>query len=668
MNLFDQKLQAAKQRQIVLYLSVAMLFFVSMLVLLGIMLATRGTRIEVQPIEAVQSTMHVHAGFAFIVADTLYTISKNPTIEVSAAGFQVSRQTLNDADFGKVMEVVLLPLPARVTISTNIADNQTMWLLGDTVLATAQTLQYELPAGNYNLMVRHRYYQDQTVALSLARGETFSKELVMLPVEGFAHINTIPSGATVSVNSTVMGMTPLQLKLLAGEHMVDVTLSGYQTIEDVFEISRDLPEVQRNYRLLLHEALVRTILSPHGGKLYLDGVLVQDPKQIKVTAGVTQSLKYSKDGYLPQSRSFNAAVGEVLQLNFALKEAIGQVTVASSPTAEVTINEKFMGTTPLNLSLQTVAQNITLRKAGFRSVTKRITPSVDYAKKIDVVLLPEEVAQLQQAAKQYTNTVGGMLKLFTPNDVFTMGAKRSENGQRANEFIRKVKLTKPFYAGVHEVTHAEYKQYKKTLKTTNPQHPVTSVSWQEAIGFCNWLSQREQLTPVYQIKNNQLQGITKNADGYRLLTEAEWEWLARKAGRSKQTTFVWGDALVIPKKAANIADLSSVAKVKVFVPRYDDTFADLAPVGKMMLEKSGLYDQGGNVSEWTHDSYAIVPPVAEQVFHDPFDEKLSRTHVIKGANWRSGSLTELRPAFREGLNNGRDDLGFRIGRYLHKGE
>ncbi|SMN10970.1 serine/threonine kinase [uncultured Candidatus Thioglobus sp.] len=671
MNPFDQKLQAAKKRQNLLYLSMAMLFLISILVLAGIILATRGTRIEVQPMEAaMQSTMRVHAGFAFIVGDTLYAVSKNPTIEVSAAGFQVSRKMLDDADFGKVMRVVLLPLPARVTISTNISisDDQTMWLLGDTVLATARMLEYELPAGVYDLMVRHKYYQDQIIPLSLARGEVFSKNIVMSPVNGLAQINTTPSGATVSVNSVAMGVPPLQLELLGGEYRVSVALSGYQTIQDVFEISRDLPKVQRDYRLLLHQTTVRTTLSPRGGKLHLDGIVVKNTDQIAVTAGTIQRLKYSKDGYLPQSRSFNVAVGEVLQLDFALKKGFGQVTVESSPLAEVTINGQAMGITPLNLSLQTVAQTITLSKAGFRSVTKVLTPSMDHGKKIHEDLLPERVVQLQEAAKQYTNKVGVMLKLFTPNDVFTMGAKRSESEQRANEFVRKIKLTEPFYAGVHEVTHAQYSQYKKGLKTANPQYPVTSVSWLEAVGFCNWLSQQEQLTPVYQIENNRLQGVKEDANGYRLLTEAEWEWLARKAGKSKQTIFVWGDSLVIPKRAANIADVSSVAKVKVFVPKYDDTFVDLAPVGQMMQEKSGLYDQGGNVSEWTHDGYAIVPPVAGQVMHDPFDTKISRTHVVKGASWRSGSLTELRPAFREGRNDRHDDLGFRVARYVYKGE
>ncbi len=74
----------------------------------------------------------------------------------------------------------------------------------------------------------------------------------------------------------------------------------------------------------------------------------------------------------------------------------------------------------------------------------------------------------------------------------------------------------------------------------------------------------------------------------------------------------------------------------------------------------------GNVSEWVHDVYSIVPP-GHVVVRNPLGEKRGNAHVVKGANWRSGTLTTLRPAFREGLTGGRDDVGFRVGRYLYGG-
>ncbi len=107
--------------------------------------------------------------------------------------------------------------------------------------------------------------------------------------------------------------------------------------------------------------------------------------------------------------------------------------------------------------------------------------------------------------------------------------------------------------------------------------------------------------------------------------------------------------------------------MKTYVPRYNDTYASLAPVKSFSRETSGLYDMGGNVSEWTHDVYTLTVPDATQVYPQQLDSRLKGSRVIKGANWRSGSLTELRAAYREGLSEPRDDVGFRVGRYLNTG-
>jgi len=63
-----------------------------------------------------------------------------------------------------------------------------------------------------------------------------------------------------------------------------------------------------------------------------------------------------------------------------------------------------------------------------------------------------------------------------------------------------------------------------------------------------------------------------------------------------------------------------------------------------------------------------VPPLANTTASNPLGEQRGHAHVVKGANFRSGTITTLRPAFREGLTTGRDDVGFRIGRYLYGGK
>jgi len=667
MNQFNQQLLAAKKKQRLLYLSGAALFLVGIFIVLSIILVSRGTRIEIHPDDAAAlSSVQLHKGVAVIIGETLYSISKKPTITASAEGFHSITQALNDNDFGKLMSITLMPLPAIVELSTNIGDDKTSWLIDGELLAISNTFEHELAAGDYELTVSHPHYNDASISLSLTRNEVFKKVIQVTPIDGILAIKTKPRGAQISIDGVDMGASPLKLSLQGGFHNVTVRLDNFEPINDTIEVNRTKPNIDRDYRLELKKAVVSASLTPRDGKLLLDGIAVNKVNKIAVKADVKHTLTYSKQGYFTARKTFKIAADDALQLAFDLKKEMGSVEIESSPQAEVELNGKHIGTTPLQLSLIAVAQKVTLSKKGFRSVTKIVTPSAANTKKVSVSLVTEKMAQLKEAPKRYTNKAGGELKLFRPNDTFIMGAPRNELGQRANEIIKEVRLTKAFYAGVHEVTNGEYRRYNKNIQG-DPKNPVTSVSWIEAAEFCNWLSQLEGLTPVYRINNKQLREINAYADGYRLLTEAEWEWLARKAGKSVQTLFVWGNERVIPKNAANIADESANGKVKIFVSKYNDGYSKVAPVKSFTKETSGLYDQAGNVSEWTHDSYSIVLPESGKVVQDPFDLTTDSSHVVKGANWRSGSITELRPPFREGLINSRDDLGFRIGRYVYGG-
>lgn len=666
MSVFDQQLEAARKRQYLFYIGMAVLFVISLCVLAAFILTSRATRIEVQPQEAaLQAHVEVGSGLAFIISHTVYSLSSEVAITAVAEGFYSHTEMISNDDFGQVVPLVLRPLPARIRIDTNI-DDDIQWSINGKVLMVSMSLEHQLAAGDYELMASHDHYQPQTLALSLQRGQSVQQTLIMESIVGTLQIKTTPSVVKISVDGTEVGISPLTVSLIGGYHTVTVRRSQYEPIEDVIEISRNQSDIQRDYQLEVEKTTVRVTLIPTGGNLRLNGIVVNNPSRMRVAAGVNHRLSYSSPGYFAEHKTFSVVAGEPSQLSFELKQEFGVVDLSSLPPAEVEIDGRLLGVTPLQVSLPAVAQQLVFKKPGFRSVTRTVTPGADGVRQIMVSLLPEQEARRAEAARQYVTKVGGMLKLFVPDDTFTMGADRSDRGQRANEFVRTVKLSRPFYAGVYEVTYAEYQYYDKSKKG-HEKEPVTSVSWLNAVAFCNWLSELEGLTPVYDISNQHLRGVNINADGYRLLTEAEWEWLARKAGKVEQTIFVWGNAHVIPEKAVNIADEAAKGQVQLFVPRYRDGYQSVAPVGSLPKESSGLYDQGGNVSEWVHDAYSLFAPEKGKIFHDPLVLAKSNSHVIKGANWRSGSLTELRAAFRNGLNDQRDDVGFRIGRYVGGG-
>lgn len=668
MSQFNQQILAAKKKQRLAYFRVLGLFILAALAIFAAIVASRGSRIEIHPQAAAElASVQRDQGLVVVIGETLYSISKSPVIAVTAEGFKPLKRMLNENDFGKVISITMSPLPAKLELSTSINDEKTSWLINDEVMAVSASFEHELEAGDYQLTVTHPYYKDVSLTLSLARDQRFKKLIELSPINGVLSITTMPAMAQIIIDGTDKGLSPLDIPLQGGIHEVKLMLNNYQTMTDKIEINRNQSTLSRDYKLEQKKAAISVTLVPAGGRLFINNRLVKKTVKIPIKKAIKHRVSYSKTGYFTETQSITVNDDEIINLAFQLKKEMGLVDIKSSPEAEVRLNGKPVGNTPLQLSLNAIKQKITLHKSGFRSITKLITPSAASTKKISVSLVSEETARQKDTAGIYTHKAGGKLKLFRPNDSFTMGAKRSERGQRANEFVKKITLNKAFYAGITEVTNQQFRHYNKN-KAGAANNPVTSVSWVEAAKFCNWLSQLEGLNPIYRFNKNQLLGINENTNGYRLLTEAEWEWLARKSAKSAQTLFVWGNEYVIPKGAVNIADESAKGSVRVFVSLYNDGFAGVAPVKSFTREKAGLYDQGGNVSEWTHDNYSIVLHKSGKVFTNPFDLSKGDSRVIKGANWRSGSVTELRASYREGLVKARNDLGFRIGRYAYQGK
>ena len=129
-----------------------------------------------------------------------------------------------------------------------------------------------------------------------------------------------------------------------------------------------------------------------------------------------------------------------------------------------------------------------------------------------------------------------------------MGASRREAGRRPNENLRDIKLERPFYLGVQEVTNAQYRLFNEEhssgtlqgLTLDNEAQPVVRITWAQAALFCNWLSDQESLPHFYDVAGEDVVGFNPDSTGYRLPTEAEWAWAARTDGSGNQLKYSWG--------------------------------------------------------------------------------------------------------------------------------
>jgi formylglycine-generating enzyme required for sulfatase activity/serine/threonine protein kinase len=238
----------------------------------------------------------------------------------------------------------------------------------------------------------------------------------------------------------------------------------------------------------------------------------------------------------------------------------------------------------------------------------------------------------------WTNSLGMKFVRIEPGK-FMMGS--TENA--ADQPLHLVEITRPFSLGDREVTQRQY----QAVMGVNPSQfkgsddlPVEKVSWLDAVTFCNKLSEKEGRTPCYRINGVEVTVIAGN--GYRLPTEAEWEYACR-AGST--TRYPFGD---------NEADLGEFAWFR------GNSEMKTHPVGQKRPNRWGLYDMLGNVFEWCQDGYdagyyATSPPA------DPPGPSGVASRVIRGGSWY-GIPARCRPAYRRWLAPVRRirDLGFRL--------
>ena len=261
--------------------------------------------------------------------------------------------------------------------------------------------------------------------------------------------------------------------------------------------------------------------------------------------------------------------------------------------------------------------------------------------------------------------------LVNANTRFTMGASRREAGRRANERMHTVELKRAFYLSSKEISNVQFRKF-------NPQHdsgsshaaylnedkqPVVKVSWEESVKFCNWLSREAGLPEFYLEKNGRLVADPALNTGYRLPTEAEWAYAARAYQRSELLKYPWSGKFPPQSVSGNFADSQITDAIADTLQGYNDGYRGSAPVGSFAHDKNGFFDIGGNVSEWVHDYYSIGGNADAKSAIDPLGPDNGHHHLIRGASWKHGNITELRLSFRDYSAKSRSDLGFRIARY-----
>jgi len=532
----------------------------------------------------------------------------------------------------------------------------------------------ELEPGEYQVtMIADRYLPWRDTLEVIGRLTEQSLDVSLEP--GWAEVSfaTAPAGADVIVNGELLGVTPLRAELLQGASDVTLKLAGYKAWQDDLVVTAgeymSLPPVQ----LEAADGLVFIRSVPGNANVTINGEFAgQTPLEVSLPPEQTHEISLFRTGFQTTVRRLTTRAEEERDLTITLDPVTTPVRVVAEPAdAELYVNGEYLGAANQVVELLAASQRVEIRKAGYVPYTTTFTSRPGLNQEIRVQLKTEEEARLEAIEPEISTVAGQRLKLFYPH-AFTMGASRREPGRRANEMLRDVLLEKPFYISLHPVTNAQYRRFQdehmsgsvqgQTL--ARPNQPVVQVTWLDAARYTNWLSEQESLTPFYIIEDDEVVGINADANGYRLPTEAEWEWAARTDGNGNTLRFTWGNDWPPPEGAGNFADVSTRNFLGQYLRDYDDGHVGTSNVGQFAANANGLYDMAGNVAEWVHDYYGAVSGLSFTQEVDPLGPEEGRYRVMRGSSWAHGSITELRLSYRDFGEEARNDLGFRIARYL----
>ena len=655
---------------------IGLLFFAALAIAAFLLFTSPRISIVVEP---PPDTLTLEGGLFAINLDKQFIVRPGTySVLAKKEGYYVLSEQVKITKKTESLKYTLKKLPGFLSVSAHDINTPNSPIRDAAVsieakeLGTTPVTKHELKEGSYRIrVIAERFITVETNVTIEGLGQTLDLAIALTPDWAEVSFSSEPTAAALIVDDQKLGATPGTSELTQGTHDIRFELSEHLPFTTQIVVQANTPATIGPVKLDLANAYLLLTSDPSEATVTIDGVFEgKTPLHIPIRPNVDHSVAVSKPGHTPKTQRVQAAPSETNSVTITLEPITSTISLEVTPSGtKIWIDGQALGQTPSSIDLTTVEHTIEIKKEGFEPFSTTITPRVGLPQKLTAHL--KEIKGPGPSGATQPNEIktktGHPLVRVIPQP-FTMGSSRREQGRRSNETLRNVKLSRPFYIGTKEVTNREFKEFKpshnagliKSTSLSSDHQPVANVTWEEAAQFCNWLSKKDDLPEVYEVRGERVVAKSPLPTGYRLPTEAEWAFAARSDGSGGLLRYPWGNSFPPPEKSGNFADSSVRTILANYLENYNDGYAVSAKPGSFNANRLGLFDLGGNVAEWCHDWYKIYSYEPGNTDTDPLGPDEGRFHVIRGSSWKHSTIGALRLSYRDYGNEKRNDVGFRV--------
>jgi len=441
-------------------------------------------------------------------------------------------------------------------------------------------------------------------------------------------INSNPSGAEIFIGGVSKGKTEKTLYLYPGNYDIQIFRSGYNMIIEKIVVGTDEKLNSFSYNLVRNSGQLKIDITPPTAIIKINKEAINAEEVQELTPGIYQ-IEAEATTYYPYKGTVEIVHGETKEEKIVLRQKSGKLQFAINPSvAECVLSQdgvekyRWIGLKIFN-PIAEGTYDLTAKATGHRTYT-------------DSIVIKGNLTTIEDIQMVEGNDPPDWM-VFVEGGTFTMG---SNDGGKNEKPPHRVTVNS-FMIGKYEVTQTLW----ESVMGSNPSgdkgsnKPVENVSWYDVIEFCNKMSEKEGLTNAYKMdkkrkdpnnsdkKDNKKWLVTCdfNSNGYRLPTEAEWEYAAKGGNKSKEYSYSGSN------------DLNEVGWY------WGNSEIGCNKVGTKQPNELGIYDMSGNLMEWCWDFI------------------YGSNHVVRGGSWNATEglcRVAYRGSFAPGL--GYSWLGLRL--------